>query len=168
MAPAVVDCGRTVKYTPSQVTNRMRYGLRRLFDPEPTPGEKARALEFFGNACAYCGETGSKLHLDHLVASSERYGHNHISNRVPACSRCNAKEKRERPWRDFVAEKCRDEPATIPALERIEAWVKEWEGSAKPPENLLDILEEEFARVKAEYEMSVKRLREAKGEKGTA
>ena len=57
----------------------------------------------------------------------------------------------------------RIETATLPALaERIEAWVKAWVASEKPPEYLLDILEEEFARVKAEYEVSVKRLREAK------
>ena len=36
-----------MKYTPSQVTNRMRYGLLVLFDPEPSPKEKALALEFF-------------------------------------------------------------------------------------------------------------------------
>src|SRR5206468_2147653 len=97
--------------------------LRLLFDPEPSDKEKQLALKFFENKCAYCGESGPKLHFDHAVASSQRYGHNHISNRVPACSKCNAHHKREIPWRDFLDLKFKDDPSRIPELAlKIELW----------------------------------------------
>jgi hypothetical protein len=141
----------------------MRYGLRLLFDPDPPKELKNLAVNFFGNACAYCGETREKLHLDHLIASSNRLGHNGIANRVPACPKCNANQKREMPWRDFLSMRWRDDPAQIaPFAKKIEIWTKyvgeEFPG---PPEPLLDLLEQEFARVKTEYEVSVRRIREA-------
>jgi 5-methylcytosine-specific restriction endonuclease McrA len=119
-----------VDYTPSQVINRMRHGLRLLFDPEPSEEERKLAFQYFHDSCAYCGTTGLRLHLDHLVASSERYGHNHISNRVPACPHCNANEKREMPWREFLELKWKGDPARIaPLAQKIEVWVKAWEAT---------------------------------------
>lgn len=49
------------------------------------------ALNFFTNACAYCGEAFSPTNpptKDHIVPKS-RGGATHITNLVPACSICN-------------------------------------------------------------------------------
>ncbi len=154
-----------MNFTPSQVTNLMRTGLRLLFDPDPSDEEKALALQHFNRRCAYCGEPSPKLHLDHVIASSERYGHNHISNRIPACAHCNANEKRDIPWRNFIAWKWKDDPAKRQVLtQQLEIWLRAWETTPKPAEFMLDLLEVESARVKAEYGRSVARIRKAKME----
>ena len=56
-----------------------------------------------GLACAYCGhsvEQGATLTLDHLKPHS-RGGHNHESNLVTACERCN-KSRGVRTVRGFA------------------------------------------------------------------
>jgi hypothetical protein len=55
------------------------------------------------------------------MISAAKGGANHISNRVPSCKRCNAVEKRERDWHEFLREKAADEPTHASRCQKIEA-----------------------------------------------
>lgn len=53
-------------------------------------------LQRYNMSCAYCGVSGVKLTVDHVVALS-RGGRHEPSNVVPACRACNS-AKRDRDW----------------------------------------------------------------------
>lgn len=109
--------------------NIIRRGLRTAFDPDPTPAQKKKAFNFFLGRCAYCREElpSSGWDMDHLVSES-RGGTNHISNRVPACKKCNSEERREKGYNDFSPSRSTGETKDA-RIERIEGWRKE-NGSA--------------------------------------
>ena len=68
--------------------------------------ERSAMAQFFDSTCAYCGDAlKPRWHADHIV-SIDQGGFNHVSNRVPACARCNGNEKRERNWEEFLRHKC--------------------------------------------------------------
>jgi len=81
--------------------------------------------ECFDRQCAYCGNPlTDRWHADHLV-SVDSGGFNHISNRVPACPRCNEHEKRDEQWLRFLESKCGGDTALLKARRmRIEAWMR--------------------------------------------
>jgi hypothetical protein len=148
-----------MKLSPSQVKNLMRRGLRFLVDPEPEPVDRARCVDFFGHACAYCCEpvVPGRGDLDHLVPAA-RGGRNHISNRVFSCKRCNAELKRDKDWQEFL--KARVAPAVARDREqKILAWVQE--AGAEPPLSpaLLALLEHAAASATSAYDEACKRVR---------
>ena len=49
-------------------------------------------LKYWGNSCAYCGDTESKMTIEHIVAVTKG-GDNHKSNIIPACWDCNNSKK---------------------------------------------------------------------------
>jgi 5-methylcytosine-specific restriction endonuclease McrA len=56
---------------------------------------KKISLEVFERdkfTCAYCGKTGGKIEVDHIVPISKG-GSNHLSNLVTACVKCNRQKK---------------------------------------------------------------------------
>src|SRR6185369_7708944 len=90
------------KFTPSFAKNVIRRSVRTVLDKHPSDAEVMRLWHHFNDRCAYCNESippgSTQARLDHLVSG----GTNHISNRVPACARCNDEEKREAPWEQFL------------------------------------------------------------------
>ena len=60
-----------------------------------TAEEWQRAIEFFGG-CAYCGEKGDKLQVDHFVPLTKG-GTFEAGNVIPACERCNKRKHNKRP-----------------------------------------------------------------------
>src|SRR5687768_18176520 len=80
---------------------------------------------FFKQKCAYCNcELTMRWHADHLD-SVDSGGFNHLSNRVPACPRCNEHEKREMSWLIFLEQKCGgDKKLFRERGQRIERWKK--------------------------------------------
>src|SRR2546429_801094 len=149
-----------MKLSPSQVKNLMRRGLRLLLDPDPEPADRLRVYEFFGYRCAYCGidlEHGEG-DLDHLI-SAAMGGSNHISNRVLSCKPCNAKEKREMVWIDFLKKKCPDEQVLAERQSKIEEWISQCGGIRTLPEETLHLLENECRRVTAEYDIACRNIR---------
>ncbi|TMR89346.1 RNA-guided endonuclease IscB, partial [Nonomuraea basaltis] len=58
-------------------------------------------LEKWGRACAYCGNSGVPLNIDHIHPRS-RGGSDRISNLVVACIGCN-QDKNARPVQEFLA-----------------------------------------------------------------
>jgi hypothetical protein len=51
-------------------------------------------------------------------------GFNHISNRVPACPRCNEHEKRDMDWQQFLQQKSgSDEAVRARRQAKIEEWM---------------------------------------------
>src|SRR3954464_5670676 len=113
-----------MKPSPSKVKNYMRRGLRMLLDPELKKTERQRVIEYFEHNCAYCGvliEEGSG-DLDHLI-SAARGGTNHISNRVFSCKPCNAEEKRETDWQDFLHKKYGESSIFVERKNKIEKWI---------------------------------------------
>jgi HNH endonuclease len=146
--------------TPSQVKNLMRRGMRLLVDPEPESDQRQRTIAFFGNCCAYCGSSIEKgqVDLDHLL-SAAKGGRNHISNRVFSCKRCNAEQKRDMGWEEFLLKKCGEGPLWERRRRKILDWINS--AGAIPPltDETLRLLEEEGRRVTAAYDKACRRLR---------
>lgn len=83
-----------------------------------TGDEWLECLEYFDNACAYCGST-SNITRDHIEPVSKG-GLNLISNIVPACKSCNS-SKRNKPlvtW--YTSQKF----ATPERLDKVLNWMK--------------------------------------------
>ena len=94
---------------PSWVKNVSRRVLWAAIEKDIDKKERKAMREFFFDKCAYCEEPlGSRWHADHLIPIDDKGGFNHISNRVPACAKCNEQEKREQNWLTFLTRKCGD------------------------------------------------------------
>lgn len=151
-----------MKLTPSQVKNLMRRGLRLLVDPEPETEERQRAISFFEHCCAYCGDVieKGKGDLDHLL-SAARGGRNHISNRVFSCKPCNAEQKRDKDWQQFLREKHRAGNAFESKQRKILEWVQLSGAVAPLPEAVLQLLEEQAREVTAAFDAACAKVRRA-------
>jgi 5-methylcytosine-specific restriction endonuclease McrA len=55
-----------------------------------------RALAYFENTCAYCGEELTKVHQEHFVPLSKGGGYTR-DNIVPSCPRCNMRKNNRNP-----------------------------------------------------------------------
>jgi len=144
---------------PAQIKRYIEKGLRSLVDPEPTKEERALAFAFFSHQCAYCGNSAD--HLDHLLAESKR-GANHVSNRAPACSDCNAKQKRDLDWRDFLQLKCGAESALLEIRRcKIEQWIRDRGGLHVLPDETLRLLEDGHRQCAMEYDAARTLLKNA-------
>jgi hypothetical protein len=89
--------------------------------------------EYFSGKCAYCdGPLTTRWHADHLL-SVDSGGFNHISNRVPACPRCNEHEKRDMAWPEFLERKSGGNKDLFEARKaRIESWIRRWVPTIPP------------------------------------
>ncbi|GAA0840491.1 hypothetical protein GCM10008915_36110 [Bifidobacterium pullorum subsp. gallinarum] len=77
------------RHPESRVIREQRRRARKLKLPHSfTAREWKECLEFFGNSCAYCGESQESLHQDHVIPLSKG-GPYTASNIVPACEHCN-------------------------------------------------------------------------------
>jgi len=147
--------------TPSLAKNLMRRSLRQLVDPELTAGEKQRIREYFRYRCAYCDIQleGVGHDIDHLISASLGGG-NAIANRVLSCKPCNAKEKRDSNWVEFLNKK-----APVPIVfeqrkSKIDAWVEMNGGHPALEENLMIAIEEGVRRTSEEYDIACSRIRD--------
>jgi hypothetical protein len=113
------------RYSPSFAKNIISRSLRAVIDPHPSDREIDKMWEHFGSRCAYCwkevGLSTKDAQLDHLTPSKSG-GLNHISNRVLACDVCNAKEKRQTQWLEFLRAKCLDDCEFAIRKTRIYQW----------------------------------------------
>jgi 5-methylcytosine-specific restriction endonuclease McrA len=111
--------------TPAFVKNIIRRSLREVVDPSPIKKDIHMIWDYFNSECAYCGKKivkGSKDgHIDHLVSSSCG-GYNKISNRVLSCATCNEKEKLDRPWEEFLKQKCQNKYIEEKRKSKIVQW----------------------------------------------
>ena len=151
-----------MKLTPAQVKNLMRRGLRFLVDPEPERAEKDRMIAFFEHSCAYCGvqiPVGDG-DIDHLV-SSAKGGRNHISNRAYSCKRCNAEEKREADWQEFLVQKYGNTAIMELRRSKIRQWI-ESEGAVPPlSDATFRTVEEQGRKVTEAYDEACRQVRNA-------
>jgi hypothetical protein len=149
-----------MKLTPAQVKNLMRRGLRFLVDPEPEPEEKQRVWRHFQNSCAYCGAPLNQGagDMDHLI-SAALGGANALANRVLSCKQCNAVEKRDRNWVEFLKEKSPSPAAFENRKRRIDQWVAINGSHATLSPELLEALRQESERTTKEYDAACSRIR---------
>lgn len=115
---------------PAWVKNASRRVLWAALEADITKDERRTMADFFSGSCAYC-ETPlpAKWHADHLL-SVDSGGFNHISNRLPACPRCNEHEKRDMEWSAFLELKSGGDAGV---LARRRARIEEWVQLRKPP-----------------------------------
>jgi hypothetical protein len=149
-----------MKLTPSQVKNLMRRGLRLLIDPDPRTEERRQVYTFFEYHCAYCDipiEEG-KGDLDHLL-SAAKGGRNHISNRVLACKACNAKEKREKDWKEFLLKMCGGGLTFEQRQRKILDWIKSVGDVPPLSDTSQKLLEEQYHMVTAAYDEACRKVR---------
>jgi len=149
--------------TPGYVRNMIRRSFREIADPGPTNKvDITKIWEFFESRCAYCGRKlnreNKEGHIDHLVSSSSG-GRNHISNRVLSCADCNAEEKLDKPWEEFLAQKVSEGDLMDKRKERILQWQKENVVSQIDPE-ILDKVNSMSNDVIELYDQKVSELRE--------
>lgn len=96
------------------LTQLGEYYLKRNFN---TSSGKAKADwerirdEVFGAQCAYCGKTGTKLQMDHLIMFNRtEFGLHHPGNVVPACTQCNSRSRNAtkgyHSWEDHLSFIC--------------------------------------------------------------
>lgn len=108
--------------TPSYVKNIIQRSLREIVDPSPSSKEKQTIWDFFNSKCAYCGKKLRKErregHIDHLVPD----GTNQLRNRVLSCADCNGDEKRDKPWKEFLAQKCSNKQIEAERKSKILQW----------------------------------------------
>lgn len=115
---------------PAWVKNIARRVLWAALERDISKADRQLMAEYFSQRCAYCdAPLPSRWHADHLQPV-DAGGFNHISNRVPACPRCNEHEKREMHWVEFLRLKTGvDDHAFRTRRRRIDAWVD----SRRPP-----------------------------------
>jgi HNH endonuclease len=109
---------------PAWVKNISRRVLWAALEADITKEQRTEMVDFFAQKCAYC-ETPlkSRWHADHLLPI-DGGGFNNVSNRVPACPRCNEHEKRDMEWLRFLELKSHGDKALFEARRtRIEAWM---------------------------------------------
>jgi hypothetical protein len=153
-------------HTPSQARRAIKVSLRALIDPELTNAQRSAAKRFFRDRCAFCDVdlTGTRAHMDHLISVSDG-GPNDLSNRVPACARCNGDHKLDRDWREFLTEITSDREAYRDREERILRWTKKQaSGVVTAPNDLQSLLDRETQAALAAFDAAVERLRAAKAQ----
>ena len=111
--------------TPGDVKNIIRRSLREIIDPSPSRKDEKQIWDYFNSECAYCGkklrEGYKEAHIDHLLSTSCG-GANYLCNRVLSCATCNEEEKREKPWEEFLAQKCTSKQIESVRKAKIVAW----------------------------------------------
>ena len=65
----------------------------------------------FGGKCAYCGESGGPLQMEHLfMFNRNEYGLHHPGNIVPCCRQCNKRQRRDdnsfANWKEHLKAVC--------------------------------------------------------------
>lgn len=108
---------------PAWVKNISRRVLWAALEADITKEQRREMEAFFDRTCAYCGASlTARWHADHLLPVDSG-GFNHVSNRVPACPRCNEHEKRDMEWLTFLQQKCAGDGSLLTTRQtRIEAW----------------------------------------------
>jgi len=90
----------------------MRYDERRGL--KPYRKMTSEVLDFFGHACAYCGDDEAELVEEHVVPRNRTHGGLHAwGNVVPACRTCN-RAKGGEPWSNDRVEAFRQLHAYAP------------------------------------------------------
>jgi hypothetical protein len=109
---------------PAWVKNISRRVLWAALEADITKDDRRVMAEFFGGKCAYCeNPLDTRWHADHLLPVDSG-GFNHLSNRVPACPRCNEHEKRDMEWLQFLERKSSgDDQVFARRRARIEDWM---------------------------------------------
>lgn len=131
-----------------------------MVDPEPEKEDKNRVRDFFKDSCAYCGkqlEDGDG-DIDHLV-SAALGGANTLANRVLSCKPCNAEEKRDRDWIEFLKEKCHSPSVFQERESKIRQWIELNGGHPELNPQILALLDEESDRTTKEYDAACARIR---------
>lgn len=149
--------------TPSIAKNALRRMLWGIVDPEPTWNEISELRGYFGEVCFYCDKSLPSLKddftLDHVVPSSQG-GTNGISNRVPACRRCNSTERRDKPFEDFLHEKCVDEKTFGQKLFLALEWcASSFQPHHQLPPELATLVANEVAKLHSAIDTSVQTIR---------
>lgn len=133
---------------PAWVKNISRRVLWAALEADITKEERRAMVEFFSEKCAYCEVTLSNVrwHADHLLPVDSG-GFNHVSNRVPACPRCNEHEKRDMEWLPFLEQKAGGD---VGLLGRRRSRIEKWMRLRQPP--AFPVTEEQRAAWKREVE----------------
>lgn len=80
----------------------LRHILSNLGSESFSKQEWESAKAYFGEKCAYCGES-KQLEMDHAVpTNAEHMGEHRLGNLVPSCRECNS-AKHNQDFRDFLA-----------------------------------------------------------------
>lgn len=113
---------------PAWVKNISRRVLWAALEKDISRNDRLAMQQFFENRCCFCdAELTTRWHADHLLPV-DGGGFNHLSNRVPACPRCNEHEKREMDWQEFLERKSQGDREIF---ERRKEYIEQWIASQR-------------------------------------
>lgn len=139
--------------------NIMLRAMQEILDPSPT--DVGPVWDYFESRCAYCDVDldiqGRSAHIDHAEAA----GGNHLGNLVLACGACNGDDKRDMPWREFVARKAPNSREAAARVARIETWAQLHPRADKPVPPKAISVANEIRALAAEYSYKCAELRTA-------
>ena len=147
-------------YSPSFVKNIIGRSLTSVLDPHPTKKQLRELVQHFESLCAYCAKEihvkPKDAQLDHVDSD----GPNNISNRVFACEACNEEEKRDKPWLEFLRDKCSTEEEFSNRKQTIQQWIAQNSLHYVPlsPETRKE-LDEHIIAAKIAFDNSVENVR---------
>lgn len=76
----------------SSINYHKRYARKNSLVVDFEVDDWKSSLDYFGNSCAYCGKTNSRLEQEHFIPKSK--GGNYVKNNIiPACRSCNSGKK---------------------------------------------------------------------------
>ncbi len=129
--------------------------------------------EIFEGCCAYCGVSGVKLQMDHLIMfNRQEFGLHHPGNIAPACSPCNKRTKNNNrkynSWENhlsIICERNKSKEQFFDRWKRIKqhidegdfAYPKLTEGESKAIKIIASNL---YERIKTEFESSIELYQE--------
>jgi hypothetical protein len=148
---------------PAWVKNISPRVLWAALETDITKDDRRTMADFFSGKCAYCeNPLDSRWHADHLL-SVDRGGFNHLSNRLPACPRCNEHEKRDMCWLKFLEKKSRGDSGVLARRrDRIEEWARLRKPAALPVSEAQRVAwQREVDTLAAAIDAGWKRLKEA-------
>lgn len=149
---------------PAWVKNISRRVLWAALEAEITKRDRQMMADYFSGKCAYCEDALPKRwHADHLL-SVDNGGFNHLSNRVPACPRCNEHEKRDMEWTQFLQHKSGGDSAVLLSRRtRIEQWMHRQKPRSFPVSEIQRIAwKREVETLALAIDAAWKRLRDTK------
>jgi hypothetical protein len=156
--------------SPSISKNSVKRMLLSLVDFEPTWNEINEMLGYFGYECFYCGKEFVSLRedftLDHVVPRAQN-GTNCIANRVPACTRCNCHERRDKPFEEFLRTKCKTDAEFEEKRSVVAFWcATSFHQHRQVPPELWELVNDHIRKIHEVIDSSVASIREMKKELG--
>ena len=98
--------------------NYIKRGMYFIADNGISATDRKEIIDEFTN-CAYCGKKVDEPQYDHVVPGKG----NGKYNRVLSCKFCNSYSKRDKDWKEYLKNICKDEETYQDRSKKISNWI---------------------------------------------